>query len=469
MDFLSDSVVTLAGMVRSGEVSARELVDHAFTRIDASNSTVNAFVALDREGAMAEAAALDERQARGEEVGALAGIPLGVKDLEDAAGLPTTRGSHALTADDCAVSDSTLVSRLKMAGAIVVGKTNTPECGWTAQTFNPRFGTTRNPWNLDRTPGGSSGGSAAAIAAGMVPLATGSDGGGSLRIPSALCGLSGFKPSLGRVPSGGPHPPDWTILSSKGTMAWRTSDIAASLDTVIGPDPTDLRSLPTPDASWVGALDAPGFPLQAVWSPTLGYGRVDAEVLEVCERGIAVLAELGVEVDQRDDIFDADPAVDWLRLEAGYLTRTFDPIRRTPAWERVTLELRALIESFAPSSSLEFIRAEDACHALNLRLVEVFHRARLLICPTVAGQTPVCGAQGMVDGAATPTWVSFTYPFNMTRSPAGTVCVGRTRDGLPVGLQLIGPQHGDVVVLRAMAALEAAMGFSDRPTVDALS
>ncbi|GAC1534733.1 MAG: amidase [Acidimicrobiales bacterium] len=469
MDFLSDSVVTLAGQVRSGEVSARELVDHAFARIDALNPTVNAFVALDREGAMAEAAALDERQARGEEVGALAGIPLGVKDLEDATGLPTTRGSDALSATDRAVSDSTLVARLKMAGAIVVGKTNTPECGWTAQTFNPRFGTTRNPWDLERTPGGSSGGSAAAIAAGMVPLATGTDGGGSLRIPSALCGLSGFKPSLGRVPSGGPHPPDWTILSSKGTMAWRTSDVAASLDTVIGPDPTDLRSLPTPDASWVGALDAPGFPLQAVWSPTLGYGRVDAEVLAVCERGIAALAGLGVEVTERDDVFEADPAPEWLRLEAGYLTRTFDGIRRTPAWERVTPALRALIESFAPSSAIEFIEAEDACHMMNLRLVEVFQRARLLICPTVAGQTPVCGGQGLVNGIETPAWVSFTYPFNMTRSPAGTVCVGRTRDGLPVGLQLIGPQHGDVVVLRAMGALEAVMGFSDRPAVAALS
>ena len=469
MDFLSDSVVTLAGLVRSGEVSARELVEHSFARIDALNPAVNAFVALDREGAMSEAAALDERQARGEEVGALAGIPLGVKDLEDATGLATTYGSDALTAIDCATTDSTLVARLKMAGAIVVGKTNTPECGWTAQTFNSRFGTTRNPWDLERTPGGSSGGSAAAIAAGMVPLATGSDGGGSLRIPSALCGLSGFKPSLGRVPSGGPHPPDWAILSSKGTMAWRTSDVAASLDTVIGPDPTDLRSLPTPDASWIGALDTPGFPLQAVWSPDLGYGRVDAEVLEICERAVAALADLGVEVDQRDDIFDADPVAEWLRLEAGYLNRTFDGIRHTPAWERVTPELRGVVEAFAPSSSLEFVQAEDACHTLNLRLVDVFHRARLLICPTVAGQTPICGAQGMINGTATPAWVSFTYPFNMTRSPAGTVCVGRTHDGLPVGLQLIGPQHGDVVVLRAMAALEAAIGFTDRPAVDTLS
>lgn len=465
MDFLTDTVTDLAALVRAGSLSARELVTHALERIEALNPELNAFVALDPDGAMADAAALDERQARGEEVGALAGIPIGVKDLEDALGLPTTYGSSAIDTVERPERDSVLVARLKMAGAIVIGKTNTPEFGWTAQTFNSRFGTTRNPWDLKRTPGGSSGGSAAAIASGMVPLATGSDGGGSLRIPSALCGLSGFKPSLGRVPSGGPNPPDWPLLSSRGTMAWRTADLAASLDVVIGPDPSELRSLPTPDASWLHAIDRPGAPLQVAWSPTLGYGRVDAEILEICRRGVDRLAEIGAEVVEIEEVFTADPVFDWITLEAGYLARSFATIRESARWEEVTPELRTLVESLAPTSAVAFIQAEDACHRLNQRLIEVFHRARLLVTPTVAGQTPICGRQGTIDGVEDVGWVSFTYPFNMTRSPCGTVCVGRTGDGMPVGLQLVGPQHGDLVVLRAMAALEEIIGFGVRPQV----
>jgi len=468
MDFLTDSVTGLAEAVRSGQVSARDLVTHSLERIDALNPRLNAFVAVDAEGALAEAAALDERQARGEEVGALAGVPLAVKDLEDAAGLPTTHGSIAVPGVERAADDSELVARLRQAGAIVVGKTNTPEFGWAAQTFNARFGTTRNPWDPTRTPGGSSGGSAAAVAAGMVPLATGSDGGGSLRIPSALCGLSGFKPSLGRVPSGGPNPPDWPLISTKGTMAWRVGDLAASLDTVIGPEATDLRSLPTPEASWRHAVDDPGVPLHIVWSPTLGYAQVDAEVLDLCRAAVDKLDYLGAHVVERDDICEGDPVYPWITLASSYLARTFAGIRGTPAWEHVTPELRAQLELFGGGSAVDFVEAEDACHLLNLRLVEVFHHARLLVTPTVAGQTPVCGSQGTINGTEAVNWVSFTYPFNLTRSPCGTVCVGRTTGGLPVGLQLVGPQHGDLVVLRAMAALEAALGFDERPDVRAL-
>lgn len=463
MDFLTDSVTDLAGAVRSGEVSAKELVGHALDRIDALNPRINAFVALDAEGALAAAAAVDDRRARGEEVGALAGIPIGVKDLEDAAGLPTTHGSVALPVVERAGADSALVARLRQAGAIVVGKTNTPELGWAPQTFNPRFGTTRNPWDLSRTPGGSSGGSAAAIASGMVPLATGSDGGGSLRIPSALCGLSGFKPSLGRVPSGGNEPPDWPLISTKGTMAWRVADLAASLDTVIGPEASDLGSLPTPEASWLRAVDEPGVPLRVVWSPNLGYGLVDTEVADLCRAAVDCLADLGAEVIERTDVFEADPVLDWLTLASSYLGRSLASVRGTPAWDQVTPDLRGMIEAWGGGSAVDLVKAEDACHALNLRLVSLFHHARLLICPTVAGRAPVCGAQGTINAEENVGWVAFTYPFNMTRSPAGTVCVGRASDGMPVGLQLVGPQHGDLVVLRAMAALEASLRFSARP------
>ena len=203
MDFLAETVTGLAGQVRAGQLSARELVAHALARIDAVDGSVGAFVAVDPEGALIAARAVDDVVAAGGDPGPLAGIPIGVKDLEDAEGLPTARGVAAYAGRAPATSDSALVARLKAAGCVVVGKTNTPALGHKADTTNLVFGATRNPWNLERSPGGSSGGSAAAIAAGMVPLATGSDGGGSIRIPAAVCGLSGMKPSLGRVPSGG--------------------------------------------------------------------------------------------------------------------------------------------------------------------------------------------------------------------------------------------------------------------------
>lgn len=459
MDFRDERVADLAAMVRAGKVSARELTQHALARIDALNPTVNAFVALDPEGALAAAAAVDERVASGDEVGALAGIPIGVKDLEDAAGLPTTHGSAALE-PVVAREDSVLVSRLKEAGCIVVGKTNTPELGWQGDTTNPRFGATRNPWNLDHNPGGSSGGSAAAIAAGMVPLATGSDGGGSIRIPSALCGLSGLKPSLGRVPTGGVHAPDWHHLSTKGPMARCIADVALALDAVIGPDPTDLRSLPMPDPSWTGAIDSPHLPMKVAWSPTLGYAPVDAEVLAVCEQALAHLDQMGAEIVVLDKVFDEDPLVPWLSLASTYNLRTLAHLKGTEAWDRIDPGLAGMIGYAEGLSGLQLVQAEDQCHQLNLRLVELFHDVRLLLTPTTAAPPPLSGQPGVINGSPDVNWVRFTYPFNMTRSPAGTVCAGFTPAGLPVGLQVIGPQHGDLVVLRAIAALEDTLDLN---------
>src|SRR5690606_23008556 len=202
VDFRRTTVAALAADVAARRVSARELAAAAIDLVDRLDPELNAFVAVDADAALAEAAALDERIAAGQEVGPLAGIPLAVKDLEDAAGFVTSHGSAAFASGPPATEDSPLVARLRAAGCVVVGKTNTPELGWKADTENPTFGPTRNPWDTDRSPGGSSGGSAAAVAGGLVPLATGSDGGGSIRIPSAVTGLTGFKPSLGRVPSG---------------------------------------------------------------------------------------------------------------------------------------------------------------------------------------------------------------------------------------------------------------------------
>jgi len=454
MDFRRTTVAALAADVAARRTSARELVQAALERIEAVDPQVNAFVAVDGERALADAAALDDRIAGGEQVGPLAGIPIGVKDLEDAAGFPTTQGS-ALHADaPAATADSPLVERLRAAGCIVVGKTNTPELGHKADTTNLLFGSTRNPWDLERSAGGSSGGSAAAIAAGLVPLCTGSDGGGSIRIPSSVCGISGMKPSLGRVPAGGPHPPGWGDLSTKGPMARTIRDVTLALDAVVGPEATDLRSLPMPDTSWTRSLNELHAPRKVGWSPTLGYARVDREVAAICEAALGRLADAGTEIVPVDPVFDADPAQPWITLAMTGDERALGHLRGTDAWGQVDPGHAALIDMFGRGTGADLLAAQDACHLANLRLVELFHRVPLLLTPTVAGQTGLAGANGTIDGDETPSWVAFTYPFNMTRSPAGTVCAGFTSAGLPVGLQVVGPQHADVAVLRALALLE---------------
>jgi aspartyl-tRNA(Asn)/glutamyl-tRNA(Gln) amidotransferase subunit A len=462
LDFRCSQLSDLAADVRSARVAARELVAHALARIEAVNQVVGAFVAVDGDRALAAAARIDEYVAAGLNPGPLAGIPIAVKDLEDAAGFVTSRGSELFASGSPAEEDSLLVARLKAAGAVVVGKTNTSELGWTPDTSNRVFGPTRNPWNLDHSPGGSSGGTAAAIAAGMVPLGTGSDGGGSIRIPSSCCGLTGLKPSLGRVPSGGSTPPEWPILSTRGPMARRIADIVYALEVAIGPDPSDLASLPRPDVVWSSALEDPQVPLQIAWSPTLGYAAVDREVLAVCERAIDKLAELGADVVEVDSVFDEDPLRDWLAIATAYNLRTLEPYRSTPQWGLVDQGLVRQVEHAAANMSVvELLRAHDACHSMNLRLVDLFRRVRLLVTPTCAGAPPprsLDGA-GLIDGQVRVDWVRFTYPFNMTRSPAASVCVGLTNDGLPVGLQLVGPQHADLVVIRAAAALEEVVAF----------
>jgi aspartyl-tRNA(Asn)/glutamyl-tRNA(Gln) amidotransferase subunit A len=464
MDFRRVSVTALAEDVRSGRIGARELVTHALTRIDDLNGDVNAFVAVDDTAALEAATQIDDMVAAGRDPGPLAGIPIGVKDLEDAAGFVTSHGSPVFAGGAAATVDSLLVARMKAAGCVVVGKTNTPELGWKGDTDNTVFGPTRNPWNLDHSPGGSSGGSAAAIASGMVPMATGSDGGGSIRIPSSCCGLSGIKASLGRVPSGGPEPPDWQHLSTKGPMARRLADVVAALDVVVGPDPSDLRSLPRPEASWPAALHDAQMPVRVAWSPTLGYAPVDDEVLDVCRRAVTVLESLGVEVVEIEAVFDEDPVRDWLTLALAYNLRTLAPYRGTEVWKRIDPLLAASMDWAADNLTvLDVVKAEDACHRLNTRLVELFHDVRLLVTPTCAAVPPLRSleASGMINGAVDANWVRFTYPFNMTRSPAATVCAGLSADGLPVGLQLVGPQHADLVVIRSAGALETALGFDE--------
>jgi Asp-tRNA(Asn)/Glu-tRNA(Gln) amidotransferase A subunit family amidase len=463
MDFRRTTLSELARQVRERETSAVELTEHSLAMIEAHDGAINAFVAVDAERALEQAAAVDQLAAAGVDPGPLAGVPLAVKDLEDAAGLKTTQGSRLYADAPAVTADSILVARLRQAGCVVIGKTNTPEFGWTSRTENTLFGLTRNPWNLEHTPGGSSGGSAAALAAGMVPLATGSDGGGSIRIPSAACGLSGFKPSFGRVPDGGPKPPSWLSLSAKGPMTRSVHDLVTALDVAVGPDPSDLASLPRPEASWRQAVIAAHLPARVAWCPTLGYGPIDDEVRAACEDALGVLDELGIEVIELDGPFEEDCVDAWLEIVGACLARSLGPLLDDPRYEELDPVLRLLIEGGRDQRAVTLIEAIDVAHRLNLRLVEAFHSVRLILCPTTAGVAPpnALGGMGLINGVEDINWVRYTYPFNMTRSPVGTVCVGRSSSGVPIGLQVVGPQHADQVVLRAMAALEDAIGFDE--------
>jgi aspartyl-tRNA(Asn)/glutamyl-tRNA(Gln) amidotransferase subunit A len=466
VDFRDTTVEALAGLVRAREVSATELTQAALDRIDAVNPTINAFVSVDGDLALADAARVDEEVAAGRDPGPLAGIPIGVKDLEDATGFVTTQGSLLRRDDAPAGADSAFVSRLRAAGCVVIGKTNTPELGAKGQTSNRLFGITRNPWDPARTSGGSSGGSAAALAAGLVPLATGSDGGGSIRIPASICGLTGMKPSLGRVPIGGGSPPGWADLSTRGPMAVRARDTAFVLDRVVGPDPTDLRSLPMPDISWRAALDDLHAPLRVAWAPTLGYSPVDPEVLSICQAAVDALAAAGSEIVDTPSVFPVDPIEPWLVLTSASNLRTVQDLQGTEDWALLDDPIRTTAEWAAQRlSAADVVSAQDACHQLNLTLVSLFRSVSLLVTPTVAAKAPPVDTDGVLDGHPDPNWIRFTYPFNLTRSPAGTVCAGFTSEGLPVGLQVIGPQHADVAVLRLLAFMEDLLALDRRAPV----
>ena len=450
MDFRERSVEEWAAAVRSREVSAREMVEGSLAAIEA-HKDLNAFVAIDPERSLAEAELIDARLAEGEEVGPLAGIPIGVKDLEDATGYVTTEGSMLYADDPPAAADSELVARLRSAGCVVMGKTNTPEFGWTGDTYNPLFGPTGNPWNPRRSPGGSSGGSAAALTAGLVPLCTGSDGGGSIRIPAAACGFTGFKSSLGRVPVDGPARL-WPI-SVHGPMALRVADAAFVLDLVMGPSPRDLNSLPRPERSWRDALDEGWQPRRAVWCPSPDGKPSDSEVVAVCEAAVAQLESAGVAVEVRDEALFSDPILEYVLLSGTMVSGDLGELT-AEQMDQITPGLRYYLEIAGEPKAADFVQAVDTFYAMAATLAEVLADADLLITPTVAGHFPDSGGKGMVNGHPTDAWVRHTYPYNLARLPAGSVRAGFASDGMPVGLQLIGPQLEDVRVLQALAFCE---------------
>ena len=459
MDFLDVSVVDLAAAIRSGELSAASLVEHSLEQIDALNPEINAFVAVDAEAAAEAAAGIDAQVAAGEDPGPLAGIPIGVKDLEDAAGFVTTYGS-ALHADDPpAEIDSLLVARLKAAGAIVIGKTNTPEFGHTATTQNLVFGATANPLNLDHTPGGSSGGSAAAIVSGMVPLATGSDGGGSIRIPSALCGLTGLKCQQGRIPYRQDGSSPAMLLATGGPMARTAADTAWALDAVRGPHWADPFSLPPDDRSWYNQARRADAPARVVWSPTLGFADVDPQIASACQAAVDKLVAAGTEVIVDDTVFSELPMrgfwVHWLTYMRARLAQYVD----TPELEKITPHLQDIVAEAAEVTGADSVDALTRMFARNHDVGSVLerHDAQFLLTPTIAQMPPTLEEIERDRGPAD--WVQMTFALNMTRHPAGSVPVTTAGD-LPVGLQVVGRHFDEPGVLATMAFLEQLQDLS---------
>jgi Asp-tRNA(Asn)/Glu-tRNA(Gln) amidotransferase A subunit family amidase len=463
MDFRDFSVSELVGKVKSKDMSAREMTQAALSNIETQDKAINAFCALNAEAAMAQADAIDATLASGEDPGALAGIPIGIKDLEDAAGFVTTYGSALHTDDAPAVEDSVLVSRLRAAGCVILGKTNTPEFGHKGKTDNVPFGVTKNPWNMDYSPGGSSGGSAAALAAGMIPLATGSDGGGSIRIPSALCGLSGIKTSQGRIPNGGKNPPGSGLLTVKGPMARTTLDTALALDVTVGDHATDIFAQEGDGAEWASQLTNAVLPEKVIWSPTMGFATLDKEILRICEKAVEKLQAAGVTIIENDKIWDEDPVRSWMVFWASARARAQQHLMNTPDWPKVDPVLQQMIQIGATKmTGAAYASAIDSCHHLNYQLEIAFKDAPLIITPATCGQPPKLEGDGSINGEETPGWVAFTMGINMTRNPAGVVPAGLTESGLPVALQIIGRQRDDIGVLKAMHTLEPHLELGTR-------
>jgi len=454
---LRKSAIELAGLIRARQLSPVELMEATLRRIESVNPHINAFVAMRAEEALRQARNLEDDIAAGKNVGPLAGLPLAVKDMEDTEGMVTSFGSIPFK-DNRVQHDSIQVARLKAAGAIVVGKTNTPEFGFTGFTKNRLYGVTCNPWNLERTPGGSSGGSAAAVTACMVPLATGSDAGGSIRIPASYCGCFGFKPTYGRIPMGPLPALHMSRTWHLGPLNRTVSDCALYLDCVTGYHPADPDSLPRPSLSYAQCINQPLPGLKIGFSPDLGYARVQKEVAAVVQQAAMAFEDLGHTVrlwpGKLPDVDDA-----WSKLMVyelyAIIHEQLNDIR-----EQMGKTLVGSLELAKKLDVNDFIKIQIIRRQLNAVLADFFTEFDLLLTPTMP--TEAFAAKGPppteIDGQPISLLgaVAFTYPFNLAGLPAATVRAGMTAGGLPVGLQIIGPKYRDDRVLQAAHAFEQA-------------
>jgi aspartyl-tRNA(Asn)/glutamyl-tRNA(Gln) amidotransferase subunit A len=445
----------LAQQVRSKKISPVEVVDAVLHRIENLQPTVNAFITVTADEAREAARRAEAAVLAGEPLGPLHGVPFSVKDLLFTKGLRTTMGSW-IFADQVPSEDAVPVRRLREAGAILIGKTTTPEFGHKPLTDSPLFGVTRNPWDLSRTAGGSSGGAAAAVATGQGQLALGTDGGGSIRIPAACCGIVGLKPTLGRVPH--IHQADlFSTTSYIGPMARRVAEVAACFDAIAGFDAGDPYSRPEPSDD---ARDVEVRELRIGWLPRVGNRLVDAEVLVACEEAVRHLERGGAHVETVEEDVSAFEQMFLIVLQGGLAARVGPHM--AAFGDKVAPSLRESVARGARWSAAGWASALGQRSALFRRVQALFRRFDFLVSPTLSRPAlsvdhdpfePIA-IGGEPAGAIRAAWYPYLWPFNLSGHPAISLPVGFTGDGLPIGLQIVGPWYADRRVLALAGHLE---------------
>ena len=454
----------LTAAIRAKQLSPVELTEALLARIEAVNPAINAYLDVAGDRALEDARAAEASVMRGDDLGLLHGLPVPIKDLEPSEGLGHTSGS-ILQKDQIAEFDGAVTGRVKAAGGIIIGKTNTPHLGHKDMCDNLLGPPGRNPWNTDRTPGGSSGGAAAAVAAGLGPLAHGSDGAGSIRIPAALCGVFGFKPSFGRLPYW-PNLDIWSARSHNGPISRTVADAALFTQATAGPDPRDPTAIANRPDDYLAAVADP-LPalrgLRVAWSADFGYAAVDPDVRRLAGEAAQRFSDFGCIVEAVDPGWDnprPGAEVSWFVSLAARVGQAYDesPEAFEPSLAEMILQGRRY-------SGEEHGRAEISRTVFYQQAREFFEEYDLLLTP----QMPLT-AWGVddwpasIDGRPTPSIfdrLPFTFPFNLTGQPAASVPCGFASDGLPVALQIVGRWHADTLTLQAAAALEQAAPWAD--------
>jgi len=439
---------------RQRSLSPVDVTHAALARIRALDGEVNAFCLVDDEQALAAAEASQQRWRKGEPCGVLDGVPVAIKDLLLTRGWPTLRGSLAIDPGQEWAEDAPSVARLRSHGAVLVGKTTTPELGWKGVTDSPRDGVTRNPWDPQRTSGGSSGGSATAVALEMAALAVGTDGGGSVRIPAAFSGVFGLKPTYGRVPLYPASP--FGTLAHVGPMTRCVEDAALMMDAISGFDSRDWSAMPTPERSHREGLDDGVAGMRVAFSPDLGHVEVEPEVAALVRCAVDVLAGLGAVVEEVDPGFD-DP-VD--AFHVLWFSGAAKSVEAFPQRSRAGLDpgLREICEQGRSMTALQYLEATAVRMSLGVLMGRFHETYDVLVTPTLPLTAFAAGVE-VPPAWPAPRWTSwtpFTYPFNLTQQPAASVPCGLTAAGLPVGLQVVGPRHADRRVLRVCKAYQDA-------------
>ncbi len=450
---------------RAGRLSPVDTARAALARIERHNPALNAFILIDAKGALAAAGESAERWRIGAPRGRLDGVPISIKDLVLTEDWPTLRGSKTVSPDQAWTEDAPAVARLREHGAVLLGKTTTPEFGWKGVTDSPLTGITRNPWSPDRTPGGSSGGAAVAVASGMGALAIGTDGGGSIRIPSGFTGIFGLKPTFGRVPAYPPSP--FSTLAHVGPMARTVTDAAIMLSVIAEPDPRDPYALPPEGAGkaadYTHGLDSGVAGLKVAFSPSLGGHPVDPEIATLVAAAAQRFADLGARVEEADpDLPDCAAIfrVLWFAGAASLLAGFSDEQRSLmdPGLCTIAAEGNRI-------SLFDYLNAMKQREAIGIAMNRFHESYDLLLTPTLPVPAFAAGLERPENSGKTRwiDWTPFTYPFNLSRQPAASVPCGLTPGGLPAALQIVGPVYGDALVLRAARAFETAQPFPMPP------